>query len=183
MKFDVVYGIQERESWKGKEGIQIKSNMSDDKLIECELSKSLIVYLKKESAILEPDKLLLNFAALQRKGIEENLDAMDNLALRAKTRADSAQEKILKAYQDSEDKYLELEKKFDETTQRFTDKMFETRKKLDKNVEYLEKVSKRLLEIDSYNLERLSTTLESIISMFEKDAALVELVLKHKAKE
>lgn len=72
IKANVVYQIKKGDSWRGKDNIDIKSNL-DEEMVDCRISKSLVDYLIKESAILEPDKLLLNFAECQRRELELNL--------------------------------------------------------------------------------------------------------------
>ena len=78
--FNLVYTIEEASSWRGKESIKIKSNLADDKLIECEIAQSLVEYLRKESAVLEPDKFLLSVAEAQKRNLQTLLEDMDNIS-------------------------------------------------------------------------------------------------------
>ena len=176
MKLDIVYKIGKSESWRSKKGVKIESNISKDELIECEIAQSLVDYLKKESAILEPDKLLLGFAEAQKRDIQANLEAFNDMELTAKNTADAVQQKLLKSYNDSEEKYLALEKKFTETRKKFIEKINSTSEKFKDELEYLEKISEKLSKIDNYGLERLSTTLSKIIELVEKDKDIVKIV-------
>lgn len=182
MKLNVVYEIKKPDSWKSKEGLMIKSNIADDKLIDCEISKSLIDYLKKESAVLEPDKLLLGFAEAQKRGIQDNIDALDDLELNAQNRAKAVQEKLLKTFEDSEQKFEELDKKFSETSKRFTENISKTKNSLESEMEYLNNVSEKLSNVDSFSLETLSDTIKKIIELVEKDSEIVRLILNNKDK-
>ena len=183
MKLNVVYEITKGDSWRSAEGFAIKSNIADDNLIDCQIAKSLVEHLKEESVMLEPDKLLLSLAEAQKRGIEENINDLDDLELNAKNRADSIHEKLLKTFQDSEKKFEELELKFSETSNRFVDKISKTKDSLDSEVEYLSSVSAKLNKVDGFSLERLSETLKALISLVEKDPELVKLVLENKIKD
>ena len=180
MKFDVVYEVGQREGWRGKEGLQIKSNIADDKLVECDISKSLVEHLKKESAILKPDQLLLGFAEAQKRGLEENLEAIDDMSLRVKNSADKIQEQLMKSYEDAEIKYEELEKKFSETRSRFEEKINSTRESIEEDMSKIEEISKKLSDINNFELTRLSDALQKIINLVEHDAEIVKLVLEKK---
>ena len=180
MKLNVIYEIKENDSWRGKEGIKIVSNIAKDETVSCEIASSLVEHLKKESAMLEPDKLLLSFAEAQKRGIQENLEALEDMELTAKNRSDKIQEKLLKSYEDAETKYTELEEKFTKTSDKFCHKLHSTRESLDKEMKYLGDISKKLSEVDSYGLERLSETLKQVISLVEKDPDIVKLVLDKK---
>lgn len=174
------FTISERESWRSKEGLQIKSNLADDKMVECDLSKILVDELKEKSAIFDPDKFLLTVAETQKREITSNLEAMDEMALQSKVHADKAQELMLIAYNDSEEKYLELEKKFSETEKRFREKMSATTSTIETEMEKLTSVEKKLSSINEFSLERLSNTIEKLIKLAELDPDLVKLVFDHK---
>lgn len=180
MKLNVVYEIKDPDSYRNKKGLNIKSNIADDELVDCQIAKSLVDHLKKESAILEPDKLILGFAEAQKRGIQENLESLDDLELNAQNKSKTIHEKMIKLFDDSETKFEELDKKFSETQRRFDGKIESTRKSLEKNMEYLNSVSEKLSNVDSYSLERLSDTLKKIIELVEKDSKIVSLVLNHK---
>lgn len=181
MKVSVVYEIKENDSWRGSEGIKIVSNIATDETVGCEIAKSLVDYLKKESAMLEPDKLLLNLAEAQKRGIQDNLEALDDFEITAKTRSDKVHAKLLKSYEDIEGKYEELQTKFLETSDKFCNTITKSKEKIDKELEYLGDVQQKLMNIDSYSLERLSTTLEKILALCETDSEIMKLVLNHKA--
>lgn len=179
-KIDVVYEIEKSSSWRSEEGVDIKSNITSDELIYCRLSKSLIDVLKKESAMLDPDKLLLGFAEAQKRGIECKIEALNDLELRTKNIADTVQEKLVKAYEDSEKKYDELEEKFSEISDKFSKKVETTKDSLEKQMKYLTSVSEKLNAIDNYGLEKLTGTLKQLISLVEQDPEIVKLVLNNK---
>jgi len=180
MKLDVVYEIKEPDSYRSKEGVAIKSNIADDSLVDCQIAKSLCEYLKKESVMLEPDKLLLGFAEAQKRGIQENLESLDELELNAQNKSKYIHEAMIKMFDDSEVKFEELDGKFSETQKRFTGKIESTKKSLEKNMEYLNSVSEKLTKIDSYGLEKLSDTLVKIIQLVENDKDIVKLVFENK---
>ena len=70
--FKLVYKITEPSSWRSKDGIDIKSNLADDELIDCRLAKSLVETIKTEAAVLEPDKFILAIAEAQKRVNELN---------------------------------------------------------------------------------------------------------------
>ena len=181
MKMNIVYEVKEGDKWRDKESIDIKSNIADDKLIDCKIAKSLVEHLNKESALLEPDKLLLKIAEAQKREIELNLEALDDMALTTKTRAEKVHQNILEASLDSEQKYEELQNKFNETTQKFRQEIADTTDSLKDDMAKLETVSKRILEIDSYGLERLEETLRKLVALVEQDPEIVKLVLNYKS--
>jgi FAD/FMN-containing dehydrogenase len=184
MKFDVVYEVTERESWKKSEdNLAIKSNIAGDEMIECDIAKSLVTYLKKESAMLQPDKLLLGFAEAQKRGLEENLENIDDMALRAKNSAGKIKEALYQSYDEAEKQYEELENKFSETRKRFEDKINATRTAIEADMKSIEAMSKKLSEINNFELSRLADALQKILALVEQDKELVKLVLSKKHKE
>ena len=183
MKVNVVYEVKENDSWRGEEGLKIVSNIAKDETVNCSIAKSLVEHIKKESVMLEPDKLLLGFAEAQKRGIQDNLEALEDFELTAKNRADKVQEKLLRSYEDAENKYNELKKKFCEIQDKFCNNIISSREKVDEQVKYLTTIHEKLDSIDNFNLEKLSKTLELVISLVEKDADIVKLVLEKNYNE
>lgn len=181
--FDLVYTIEEGSSWRSsKEGIKIKSNLSDDKLVDCEVAQSLVEYLKKESATLDADKLLLNVAEAQKRGIQTIIEELDNISLQTKVNVDKAHEALLAISDETDNKYAEIEKKFSTIQKRFTDKMNSTAESIKKDLEKLSAVEEKLTKIDNWKLETLNESLTNLIKLIEKDKDLVKLVLDFKTK-
>lgn len=178
--FELIYKIEDGDSWRAKESINIKSNLSEDELIECKIAKSLINKLKTDSALLDPTKLLLSIAETQRRGIQTNLEEMDDLALQAKVRADKAHEILSTIAEEAEVKYEEIEKKFSATEKRFNEKMTSTAKKIKNDLDKLTEVEEKLKSINNYDLEKLIIALNQLISLVEVDPELVKLVLEYK---
>jgi ElaB/YqjD/DUF883 family membrane-anchored ribosome-binding protein len=178
MNFKVVYAIENGDSWE-KDSIRIKSNIADDELITCRLSKSLVEHLKKESAVLEPDKLLLGFAEAQKREIEENLKGLTDIELNIKNLSDSIHQKLIESCDEHEKKYFELEKKFEETSKKINEKLSGTKQALDKDVEKVGKVYESLKKINEYGLGNLIQSVEKVLELAEKDKELAKLVLEH----
>lgn len=179
IKTNVVYQIKKGDSWRGKDNIDIKSNL-DEEMVDCRISKSLVDYLIKESAILEPDKLLLNFAECQRREIELNLKSLDEVTLRFKTYGEEANKRILEAYEENEKQRDDIEKKFNTTVKRLKASISESEESIKQNTKSLSDISDMLLKIDSYGLNNIMETLKTLNSIIEKDGELVKLVLEHK---
>jgi len=180
--FQLAYTIEEASSWKSKEAIKIKSNLADDKLIECEIAQSLVEVLKTESAILEPDKLILAITEAQKREIVTSLENMDDMAIQAKVHADKAHQVLLDIAIKAEEKYTEIEKKFSDTEKLFNKKMTDTAEKIKKDLEKLSAVEEKLNKINDWSLEKLITSLDRLIQLAEADPELVKLVLDHKNK-
>ena len=180
MKFDVIYEVKERESWRGKEGIKIQSNIAGDELVECDISKSLVEYIKKESAILKPDQIILGFAEAQRRGIEDNLKSLDDVSLRVKNLSEESHKRLMDSYNDLEEKYYELEKKFNETKNRFQNNIQDTSAAINEQIKSIDQVSEKLSKVDNYGLERLVNTLNKVIELVNSDKEIVRLVLDMK---
>jgi len=178
--FTLAYKIEPGDSWRSKESIKIKSNLADDKMIECQLSESLIEYLKKESALFEPDKLLLTIAEAQKREIKSALEAMDDMSIQAKVHADKAHEILSTIVEDAEKKYDLIEKKFSDTEKRFKDKMTSTSESIKTHLEKLTTVEEKLTKIDNWKLEKLIEVLQQITKLVEADPELVKLVLDYK---
>jgi len=178
--FELVYTIESASSWRGKEAIKIKSNLADDKLVECELSQSLVDHLKTEAAVLDPDKLLLTIAEVQKREIQNVLESMDDMAIQAKVHAAKAHEILSTIAEDAETKYEEIEKKFSATEKRFKDKMISTSESIKTHIEKLTVVEEKLTKIDNWSLEKLTETLKQLIKIIEVDPELVKLVLDYK---
>lgn len=178
--FDLVYTIEEASSWRAKEAIKIKSNLSDDKLIDCEIAQSLVEYLKKESATLDPDKLLLSVAEAQKRGIQTIIEGLDDISLQTEVNVDKAHETLLAISDETDNKYAEIEKKFSDIQKRFTDKMNNTTKSIKADLEKLSVVEEKLNKIDEWKLEKLISTIQQIIKLTEADPELVKLVLDYK---
>jgi len=180
--FKLAYKITEPSSWRSKDGIDIKSNLADDELIDCQLAKSLIETLKTESTILEPDKLILAIAEAQKREIETSLSEMDDMAIQAKVHADKAHEILSTIVNESGEKYLEIEKKFSETEAKFNTKLTTTATKIKKSMEELSTVEEKLNQINNFSLEKLTDVLKQLIKLVNTDPELVKLVLEHKKK-
>lgn len=178
----LAYKIEPGDSWRSKESIKIKSNLADDKMIECQLSESLIEYLKKESALFDPDKFLLTIAEAQKREIKSALEAMDDMAIQAKVHADKAHEILSTISEDAEKKYEEIEKKFSDTEKRFKDKMITTSESIKTHLEKLTAVEEKLIKIDNWKLDHLNESLTNLIKLVEHDQDLVKLVLDFKTK-
>jgi len=180
--FELTYKITAPSSWRSQDGIDIKSNLADDELIDCQLAKSLIETLKTDSAILEPDKLILAIAEAQKREIETSLSEMDDMAIQAKVHADKAHEILSATALESEEKYLEIENRFSEIESRFNSKLTITATKIKKSMEELSTVEEKLNQINNFSLERLTDVLKQIIQLVNTDPELVRLVLDHKKK-
>lgn len=180
--FQLSYTIEEASSWKGKEAIRIKSNLADDKLIDCEIAQSLIEVLKTESAILEPDKLILAIAEAQKREIATSLENMDDMAIQAKVHADKAHQILLDIAIAAEEKYAEIEKKFSDTEKLFNKKITDTAEKIKKDLEKLSAVEEKISSINNWSLEKLIDSLDRLIKLADADPELVKLVLDHKNK-
>jgi len=180
--FKLAYKITETSSWRDSNGIDIKSNLADDELIECQLAKSLVETLKTESAVLEPDKLILAIAEAQKREIETSLANMDEMAIQAKVHADKAHEVLAAVALDAEEKYTALEKKFTETEAKFNTKMTTTATAIKKSMEELSTVEEKLNQINNFSLEKLTDVLKQLIQLVNTDPELVKLVLNHKQK-
>ena len=178
--FELVYTIESASSWRGKEAIKIKSNLADDKLVECELSQSLVEHLKTEAAILDPDKLLLTIAEAQKREIQTSIESMDDMAVLAKAHADKAYEILSNISEEAETKYAEIEKKFSATEKRFKDKMLSTSESIKTHMEKLSAIEEKLIKIDNWKLEKLTSSLKQITELVEADPELVKLVLDYK---
>lgn len=180
--FELVYTIEEANNWRSKESIKIKSNLSDDKLIDCEIAQSLVEHLRTESAILDPDKFLLNVAEAQKRGIQTIIEELDDISLQAKVNADKAHDILLTIADETDNKYAEIEKRFSDIQKRFTDKMKVTAESIKKDLEKLSAVEEKLTKIDNWKLETLNENLTNLIKLVEKDKDLVKLVLDFKTK-
>lgn len=182
LKTNVVYQIKNGESWRSKESIDIKSNL-DEEMVECRISKSLVDYLRTESAMLEPDKLLLHFAEVQKREIKLNLESLDDMTLRSETLGKEINKRILKTYSDNEKLYEDLQEKFEEVTNKFRTQISLSDESLDGNMKILSEVSEKLEKINSYSMERIGETLKQLIDLVEKDPELVKIVFKQKLDE
>ena len=178
--FELSYTIVEGDSWRDKNSINIKSNLADDKLIDCKLALSLVEQLKEGSAVLEADKLLLNIAEAQKREIQTNIEQLDDMALQAKVNADKAHEVLTNISEDSETKFLELEKSFSAIEKKFTDKIESSTRKIEQNLEFLTLVEEKLNKINSWSLDKLSEAIKQILELTAKDPKLIKLVLEHK---
>lgn len=178
--FQLSYTICERDSWRGKDSLQIKSNLADDKLIECDIAKSLVDHLKSESAILDPDKLVLAIAEAQKREVQTALESMDDMAIQAKVHADKAYEILSTISEEAEKQFEAIEKKFSDTEKRFKDKMIATSESIKTHLEKLSSVEEKLTKIDEWKLTKLTEAVQKIINLAEADPELVKLVLNYK---
>ena len=178
--FTISYRIEPGDSWRDKNSINIKSNLADDKMLECKLSESLVEYLKKEAAVLDPDKLLLTIAEAQKREIQNSIESMDDMAVQAKVHADKAYEILSTISNEAETKYEEIEKKFSDTEKRFKDKMISTSESIKTHIEKLSAVEEKLTKINNWSLEKLTENLKQLIKIIEADPELVKLVLDYK---
>ncbi len=178
--FELVYTIEEAASWKSKEAIKIKSNLSEDKLINCEIAQSLIEDLKEGSAILESDKLLLTIAEAQKREVQTSIESLNDMAVQAKVNADKAYEILSTIAVDAEKKYEKIEKKFSATEKRFNEKMKSTSENIKQNLIILTEVEEKLKAIDNWQLTKLTEAVQQIVKLAETDPELIKLVLNYK---
>jgi len=176
----VVYIIEEASSWRSKESINIKSNIAEDELIECKLATSLIEELKEKATILNADKLLLGFAEAQKRGIQENLESLNDFELEAKNHADSIHEKLLKSEENFETKYYELQEKFSAITKKFETEIIQTTEKLITQVELIKSFEESLNKINTYSMDRITETIQTVLTLVEKEPELVKTIFKSK---
>ena len=181
--FELTYTIKEASSWRGKEAIKIESNLSGEKMIDCELAQSLVETLRTEAAVLDPDKLILSIAEAQKRELQTALENMDDMAIQAKVHADKAYEILSNISEEAEIKYAEMEKKFSDTEKRFKDKMISTSESIKTHLEKLTAVEEKLTKIDNWKLEKLSEALKQLTKLVEDDPELVKLVLDYKKAE
>lgn len=178
MNMKVVYTIEKTESWRNKDGIDIKSNIADDKMVECRMAETLVEYLKKESAILEPDKLLLGFAEAQKRGITNTLEDLDNIELNIKNKSDAIQLKLHESCEENEKKYFELEEKFSKTSDKINEKLSGVSGGIENDLKKVDEIFTKLEKINGYKLENLMSTLSKILELVNKDKDLVKMVLE-----
>jgi len=178
--FKLVYTIEERDSWRNKQGLKIKSNLVDDELIDCDIAESLITQLKEGSAMLEADKLLLGIAEAQKRAIETSYQELTDMALQAKVNADTAHKTLIAITLEAENKYEEMEKVFSATEQRFKKHIIETTKEIKQSIKQLADLKSSIIDINTYSLDKLTETLKQLIKLTETDPELVKLVLNHK---
>lgn len=178
--FNLVYTIGEADSWKNKKAIKIKSNLSDDKLIDCEIAQSLIEDLKAGSATFDPDKLLLTIAEAQKRGVQTSIENLSDMAIQAKVNADKAYEILSTISEETEEKYTEIEKKFSATEKRFNDKMKSTSEKIKQDLTVFTEVEEKLKAIDNWQLTKLTEALQQIVKLAESEPELMKLVLEYK---
>jgi hypothetical protein len=174
-KTNIVYTIKEIKDWRG-ERIAIKSNLSDDKEIECILSESLVKYLIKESAVLKPDQLLLGFAEMQKRGLESTIEGLNDLELAIKSNTDSVFLRMEKSINDYDVKYETMMSNFQTVGDKLANKLSKDDSKISKMVEKIEGYNNKLTLINSFGLERLAESLKSLIQLAEKDKDLLTLV-------
>jgi len=178
--FDLVYTIEKASSWRSKEAIKIKSNLADEKLVECEIAQSLVKYLKTESAVLEPDKLLLTIAETQKREVQTSIESLNDMSIQAKVNADKAHEILSSIAVDAEEKYDEIEKKFSITEKRFNGKMKATSEKIKQDLTILTEVEETLKTIDNWQLTKLTEALQQVVKLVESEPELLKLVLNYK---
>ena len=176
----ITYKITETDSWRSKEGINIKSNLAEDKLIDCQLAESLVTELKEKAHLLDADKLLLSFAEAQKRGIQDNLEALNDLELAAKNHSDSIHQKLMETEEDLEQKYDELAEKFQTVTAKFDKNLTATTEKLTQQIENVKTIEKSLASINTYSFEAVIKTFNDLLKIINKDPELVKLVFKHK---
>lgn len=182
MEIKVVYKIKESTSWRSEEGIDIESNIANDKLIDCQIAESLVNKIKKDATLLDSDKLLLSFAEAQTRGIKDNLSALTDLELSAKNHADSVQASLLKSMDNHEEQYEELYKKFSSITEKFNKGINKSAEKINESIASIKTVEEQVSKLNSYKLDSLMSTLENLSSLVDRDSDLVKLVLAYKVE-
>jgi len=179
--FKLVYTIGERDSWRGKDGLAIKSNLAEDTLVECDLPKSLVDHLKEAAVTLEADQLLLSIAEAQKRAIETRYEDLDDMALQAKVISEKTHLTLLDISEDAESKYEQIEAIFSVAQKRFEKHINTTTAEITQSLEQLTEIKKVLIEIDNYSLTKLTATLEQVNKLVKDDPEVLKLVLQHKA--
>jgi len=180
-KTDIIYKIEETNDYMGK-GMQIKSNLTDDDLQSCKISKSLVDYLLKNSATLEPDKLLITFAEAQKRQLELELENLDDLTLSAKAKADDFFNKRSELENSYEEKFAEFEKSCSSASEKVHSRLERDSNAINSQIEKMEGLSKKIRNIDDYKLEQISKSISLLLDLINKDEKLVKLVLENYTK-
>lgn len=177
---ELSYKIEEKENWKKQKTVKIKSNLADDQLVECEIAESLINSLLEKSVALESDKFILMIAEAQKREIQLNIEQMDEMAVQAKIHSDKVQDILLNISEDAEVKFAELEEKFSDTEKRFKLKIESVTETIQKDLSKLSLIEEKLNKIDNWSLEKLTDTLNKLITLANSDPELMKLVLNYK---
>lgn len=183
-KFEVTvkYTIEEEDSWRSQKGFKIKSNIADDELIECRLAKSLVDYLKKESVILEPDKLLVKLAECQKRNLESTIEGLDDIELKIQTQTSRVSESIKDACLTYEAEKEKLYDRMDKSINSLSNKLDKANNKIDKESQKLFDLRKTINNLDDSTLDRIITTIEGLSRLIEKDKDLAEIVFSNYKK-
>jgi hypothetical protein len=182
-QFELVYTIEKSGSWRSEKGLDIKSNLSDDELVDCRIASSLVKDMKEGAVLLEPDKLLLGFAEAQKRGIQDNLAALNEFELTAKNNADSVHQKLLTLENESETKYNELLEKFSAITNSFDEKINKVSEKLIKQLDVIKAFDEKFKTINAWSFDTVSESISKVLTLIEKDPELVKIVFKNKFGE
>jgi len=182
---NVVYKIkfEKKNSWDKDKKLQILSNLSDDKVVDCQISKRLSEKLIKDSAILKPEQLICEIAESQKRGFKSELEMMDDLELEIKTKADKIQATLGNLLKDYETKSYDI-------IQQLYIKAGEVGEKLDKKVksfsnvfDKLGDIDEKMKKIDNYDLERFTENMTKLSNILKSDKDLVEFVIKNYEKK
>jgi len=179
----IVYNINDEKNYNynrsEQKGITIKSNIADDELIECDISKTLVEKLLKESSSLKPDQLLLEFAELQKRGIESSIENLGSVELELKAKSGKINEALEELLKDFDDKSCESLEKIWEKMETMQSDILDRFKEFKPMIDKLESIKKSTDNINNWQMNNFSESLDKLIKIQNENPELLKFIAKN----
>lgn len=173
----IVYKVEKPE-YQWDKTMRIESNLKED-MVEWKISKSLSDKIILESACLEPEKLILEIAESQRRGIECEISNLSELELEMKTKKDSIKSILGDVLDDQIKSFENNSDEIWKAINSFKDKVSNHTKELQKIVNPILEAKKTIEELDGYKLRTFFESVETIRKLQENSPELLDFVSKN----
>lgn len=102
LKFDLVYTIKPKSGNYSWEANELVSNISGEEKVKWEISKSLSDRLIELSASLKPEQMLLEYAEMQRRSLQTEIECLNDLELEIRQKTNQISSILDKALAEQE---------------------------------------------------------------------------------
>ena len=177
MSFEITYIIKEISDYMGKKNV-IESNIKEE-MVKWEISKSLSDKLLDKACVYAPQQLLVEYAEMQKRGLEIEIEHLDDLELTIKTKTDKIKESLESALTKQEEVFEEKKKEIYESVNKFREIVRENADQIQEIVEPVNQAKKTIDSLDSHALRSFFETVSDIIKISNNNPKLLSFIVEN----
>ncbi len=173
---EVAYTIKPKENQERWGYNQIESNIAGEELVDWRISKSLSDELISKSASLKGEQLLVQYAEMQRRQLEETVAGLDDLELTIKTKTENVRQTLSQLLGEQKNIWVEQLISMQDS---LTDNEVQIKKSIEKVKPMTDTVNKLKTELDfvnAYQVQKFVDVVEKIMSVQRDNPSLFEFI-------